>query len=285
MELFVQVVADGLVAGGLYALIALGMTIMYGVMRIINFAHGELLMVGLYTAFILTGTALGWVSIVVVPVVMLAVGALLFLLIRPVLDKPELSQVMLTVGLSIVLINGAQRIFGADPRILPASNWSPVEIGPIVLESRHVQSLLVSVVVVVAVYFVLVHSHMGRSLRAASESVETAELTGLNGNRLLMISVVIGTGLLGVAAYLALPLYNVSPTVGSPFTLIGFVVIILGGLGDALGTLVAAFAVGLIESLGDTYLAFGSSGLLLYVLLFAGLVLRPKGILNRGRAA
>lgn len=286
MELFLQVTVDGLVMGAVYALVAVGMTVMFGVMRIINFAHGDFLMIALYASFFLMTSAGDLPPAVVAVLVVLfmgLVGLLLYLVLSPIINASELSHVMLTVGLSIVLQAGAQLLFTSSPKWLDAANWQVVHIGPVSLEQRHILALAIVAVITVALYVLLNRTSYGRQLRAVSENREMAGLVGIESRRIIMASVVLSTALLGVAGFVLLPLSNASPTVGVPFTLLAFVVIVIGGLGDIVGALVGAILVGLTQAYGAAYLSGNWGGILVYAMLFLVLVLRPRGVLGRGR--
>lgn len=286
MELFFQVSVDGLVMGAVYALVAVGMTIMFGVMRIINFAHGDFLMIALYATFFLM-TAGGDLPPVVIAVLMFCfmgvVGLLLYLALRPIIAASELSHVMLTVGLSIVLQASAQLLFTSTPKWLGAGNWQVVHLGPVSLEQRHILALAIVSVITVLLYLILARSSYGRQLRAVSESSDMAGLVGIESRRIIMTAVVLSTALLGIAGFVLLPLSNASPTVGVSFTLLAFVVIVIGGLGDVVGALIGAILVGLTQAYGAAYLSGNWSGILVYAMLFLVLILRPRGLLGRGR--
>jgi branched-chain amino acid transport system permease protein len=288
MDLFFQVTADGLVKGAVYALVAVGMTVLYGVMRIINFAHGDFFMVGLYLAFFV-GTASSPIWGVAAPFVVVVgmglAGLLFYGLIRRILDQPELSHVMLTVGVSIVLQNLAQLLFSADYKIANNGHTSMVEVAGVALETRALVPLVGSVVLCTALYLLVTHSHFGRVLRAVSEDRRVAGLVGVESYRVLAAAAALGMACLGAAAFFMAPVIGVSPTTGTFYTLIGFVVVVVGGLGDTLGTLLAAVLVGLTEAYGGAYLPGSTGHLLVYLLLFAVLVFRPTGVLGRGRAA
>jgi len=286
MELFFQVSVDGLVMGAVYALVAVGMTIMFGVMRIINFAHGDFLMVALYAAFFLM-TAGGNLPPAVIAALIFCfmglVGLLLYLALRPIIAASELSHVMLTVGLSIVLQSSAQLLFTSTPKWLSASSWQVVHLGPVSLEQRHILALIIISIITVLLYLILTKSSYGRQLRAVSENSDIAGLVGIESRKIIMTAVVLSTALLGLAGFVLLPLSNASPTVGVPFTLLAFVVIVIGGLGDVVGALIGAVLVGLTQAYGAAYLTGNWSGILVYAMLFLVLVLRPRGLFGRGR--
>lgn len=282
-----QVTADGIVLGAVYALVAVSMTLMYGVMRIINFAHGDLLTVGLYVSFFIVGANGGGLWAIVAAVAVVAVlglvGVALFGALKPVLKKAELSHVMLTLGVSILIQNVAQLVFGANPRHFPATSWSVLRFGPIALETRHITTLVVATGVTAALFTVLARSQFGRSLRAVSENWELSSLVGIKSQRMVLAAMMLSTALIGLAAFLLLPLVSVSPLAGAHYTLIAFVVVVIGGLGDTLGAFIGALMVGLAEAYGSAYLSGNLAGILVFGLLFVSLVLRPRGILGRGR--
>lgn len=293
LEVLLQTLISGLLLGGLYALIGLGMTIIMGVMKIINLAHGELMMVGMYIAYVLFAWAHidPYVSILVaVPVLFLLGMAIQKFLVSPVLKVdailPE-NQVILTVGIGMVLANLATIIFKSDYRTAPVDYatkawylsdlWksSPIELS---LSFPWTVSFLFAVGITAALWFFLSRTDMGRSIRATAQDKDAAVLMGVNVERMRRFTFGLGSALVGAAGCLFLPIYYLYPDVGGQFTLTGFVITILGGLGSTFGAIIGGLILGVFESLTATYLGMGWAPVGRFVVFVLVLIFVPGGV-------
>ncbi|MBK6735456.1 MAG: branched-chain amino acid ABC transporter permease [bacterium] len=293
MEVLLQTLISGLLLGGLYALIGLGMTIIMGVMKIINLAHGELMMVGMYVAYLLFAWAHidPYLSILVaVPLLFILGVALQKYLINPVLKVdailPE-NQVILTVGIGMVLANLATIIFKSDYRTTPVDYatkawyltdlWkdSPIELS---LSFPWTVSFLFAVVITAALWFFLSRTDMGKSIRATAQDKDAALLMGVNVERMRVFTFGLGSALVGAAGCLFLPIYYLYPDVGGQFTLTGFVITILGGLGSTVGAILGGLILGIFESLTATYLGMGWAPVGRFVVFVLVLIFVPGGV-------
>ena len=239
-------VIQGFLLGGLYALLGIGMTIIMGVMKIINLAHGELMMVAMYIAFVLFSAFHidPYLSVVVAAPALFLLGiAIQKFLINPVLKVDSIlpeNQVILTVGIGMVLANIATIIFKSDYRQTPVDYWTkawylsdiwrttPVELS---LSLPWTVSFVIAVLITVALWFFLTKTDMGKSIRATAQDPDAATLMGVNVQRMRMITFGLGSALVGAAGCLFIPIYYIYPDIGGQFTLIAFVITILGGLG------------------------------------------------------
>ncbi|MGW8180832.1 MAG: branched-chain amino acid ABC transporter permease [bacterium] len=293
MEVFLQTLVSGLLLGGLYALIGLGMTLIMGVMKIINLAHGELMMVAMYIAY--------WMFVLfhVDPYlsVFLATPILFFLgigiqkfLINPVLKVESIlpeNQVILTVGIGMVLANLATLLFKSDYRSTPVSYatdafylsdyWrsSPIELS---LSVPWTVSFVIAVIITIALWFFLGKTDMGRSIRATAQDLEAALLMGVNVKRMRVVTFGIGSGLVGAAGCLFVPIYYLFPSLGGQFTLIAFVITILGGLGSTVGAIIGGLILGVFESMTATYVGMGWAPVGRFVIFVACLIFLPGGV-------
>ncbi|MBK9472740.1 MAG: branched-chain amino acid ABC transporter permease [bacterium] len=293
MEVLLQTLISGLLLGGLYALIGLGMTIIMGVMKIINLAHGELMMVGMYVAYLLFAWAHidPYLSILVaVPLLFILGVALQKYLINPVLKVdailPE-NQVILTVGIGMVLANLATIIFKSDYRTTPVDYatkawyltdlWkdSPIELS---LSFPWTVSFLFAVGITAALWFFLSRTDMGKSIRATAQDKDAALLMGVNVERMRVFTFGLGSALVGAAGCLFLPIYYLYPDVGGQFTLTGFVITILGGLGSTVGAILGGLILGIFESLTATYLGMGWAPVGRFVVFVLVLIFVPGGV-------
>lgn len=281
-ELLAQAVVTGLLIGGIFALISVGLSLIWGVMRIINFAHGEFLMIAMYIAYFLVARA-GWdpyLTILVTVPLLFLFGVLVFQgTIRPILKDPAMNQIMLTLGLSLILQNLALVLFKAD--VLTASTaYTRLNfvVGDVVIRGSQLIAFVGSALTAYALYWFLQKTDTGRAIRAAAQNRDAAVLAGINVRTTYLLAFGIGSATLGVAASLMIPFYYTSPTVGLFFGLIAYVVVVLGGLGNFMGALVAGLIIGLTESVGASLLPGSLARVLTFGLFIVVLLFRPQGI-------
>jgi branched-chain amino acid transport system permease protein len=287
MEVFLQSVVSGVLVGGVYALIGIGLTLIFGVMRVINFAHGELLMVGMYLTYYVF-TLLGidpFLSIVIVIPVMFLFGVLLQrVLIQRVLDALPQNQILLTIGLGLILSNTVMLIFTADYKILSTSYSSgSVMLGGISVSQPLFVSFLITAAITGALYLFLLKTDVGQAIRATAQDREAAQLMGVNVRRMGLLAFGIGSALAGTAGALISPTYYIFPQVGSAFTLKAFVIVVLGGMGSIIGATLGGIIIGTVESLAASYVSSGLKEIFVYVLFLFVLLVKPSGLLGKSR--
>jgi len=282
LELILQAIVTGLLLGGVYCLICVGLTLTFGVMRIINFAHGEFLMIAMYGAYFFSQFfhTEAYISVVVdLPGLFILGVAVFYFLIRPILGADPLNQMLLLVGLSLVLQNGALALFSADPRsIQSAIAYSKIELGEIIVGIPRLIAFSVSVIITLALCWLLRSTELGRRIRAAASDRETAALMGINVNRVNLIAFGIGVGCLGIAGPVMMPVFYVVPNIGTFFILIAFVVVVLGGIGNFMGAMVASFVVAIAESLGALFMPGSTAPVLPFLLFILVLLFKPEGL-------
>ena len=282
LDLLAQALVTGILIGGVFALLSVGLTLIWGVMRIINFAHGEFLMVGMYIVYFLVAKA-GWdpyVTLLISAPALFVVGVAIFrLTIQPILSDPSMNQIMLTLGLSLILQNLALVLFSADPLIVQTA-YSRVtfSLGPAVVRVPQLIAFGGSGVAAVLLYWFLQRTDAGRAIRAASQNREAAVLMGIDVQRTFLLAFGIGSACLGVAASLMVPFYYTSPTVGLWFGLVSFVVVVLGGMGNFIGALVGGLIIGLTEAFGAAILPGSLSRVFTFAIFILALLFRPQGI-------
>ena len=261
MTVFLQSLISGLLVGGVYALIGIGLTIIFGVMRVINFAHGELVMVGMYItffAFSLFGID-PFVGIVIVIPLMFLFGAFLQkTFINRVLNALPQNQILLTIGLGLVMSNTVMLLFTSDYRILSTSYSSgSVNLGGISISEPLTISFLITAAITGALYWFLIKTDTGQAIRATAQDRDAAQLMGVNVRRMSVIATGIGAALAGTAGALISPTYYIFPQVGSAFTLKAFVIVVLGGMGSVVGATIGGLIIGVSESLSAAYVSSG----------------------------
>ena len=282
LDLLAQALVTGILIGGVFALLSVGLTLIWGVMRIINFAHGEFLMVGMYIVYFLVAKG-GWdpyVTLLISAPALFVVGVAIFrLTIQPILSDPSMNQIMLTLGLSLILQNLALVLFSADPLIVQTT-YSRVtfSLGPAVVRVPQLIAFGGSGVAAVLLYWFLQRTDAGRAIRAASQNREAAVLMGIDVQRTYLLAFGIGSACLGVAASLMVPFYYTSPTVGLWFGLVSFVVVVLGGMGNFIGALVGGLIIGLTEAFGAAILPGSLSRVFTFAIFILALLFRPQGL-------
>ena len=288
MVRFFQACADGLLTGALYALIGMGLALIFGVMRIVNFAHGAFLMVGMYATYILFDffKLNPYVGFLPAGVVLFIFGYLVYLvLIKPVRNRSHFMQILMTTGIGLILTDSAQLIFKADYRQtnIDLINRS-VHIGPFGANAAEVLSFAIAIVFVFGLYFFVSRSLTGQALRAISQSPDVAPLMGINLTRIQGFSFALGTALAGVAGGLLLPRLYLFPGVGEDYTTKAFVMVVLGGMGSIEGAAFGGLVLGLSESLTSLYIGNEWALIVDFVLFLLVLSFKPSGIFGRQRA-
>lgn len=283
MDSFImQVLINGILLGGIYVTIAVGLNVIYGVMRIINYAQGDFLMIGMYIAywlFILLGM-IPYLAIIPVAITLFGMGFLLFFyIVKPVLKLPYESQILTFVGIIFILQNFALIVWTADYRSVNIPHLRyPIVLGDLYIPLGRLLTLILSVVITLLVYFFFKNAKFGKFIIAASQDPLGAEIIGIDTSAVKAVATGLGIALAGIGGCILLPIYYVYPYVGTRLGILGFIIITLGGLGSFIGAIVGSFIIGLIESFVGTYfsseLAFAAA-LLLYIII---LLIKPKGL-------
>jgi branched-chain amino acid transport system permease protein len=268
--------------GSVYAIVAVGLTLVFGVLRIVNFAHGDFLMVGLYISYVLA-EHFGWDPYLTIPISLLGVLAIAWLAYRfclePLLNTDESRQVVSTLGISIIIQNAILLLFTANMHSIPSAlGSSMLVVHGVFLRWPVVIAAVASVLLCAALYWLLRSTDIGRQIRAAAEDRDAAQLCGLRIHRLYRIAFCLGVGTLGLVAPLIAPFYTVSPSVGGSFTLMSFVVVVLGGIGSFVGALVSGLVIGIVQTVAGLYTEGSTPLIFTYVIFLGVLLLRPTGI-------
>jgi len=277
MEVFLQTLVAGILKGGLYSLIGIGMTLIMGVMGIINLAHGQLMMVAMYVTFVC------FHYLGIDPYLALFISAPALFLLGMVIQKYTLNplmevesilpenQVLMTVGIGMVLTEIARFLFGSDYRSVKTSySSSAFYLGEISFSVALTAAFFLAVAFTVFMFWFLLRTDIGRSIRAVGQDKDAASLMGVNPKRITIITFGMGSALVAVAGTLLMPLYYLFPDIGGPFTRKAFVITILGGLGSTVGAIFGGVTLGLAESFGATYIGMAYDdmiGLLIFVLV------------------
>jgi branched-chain amino acid transport system permease protein len=275
--------------GGLYGLIALGMTLIFGVMRVINLAHGEFLMIGMYVSYILF-TKFGvdpYLSIVVSVPLLFVIGIVIqrFLLMPLIKAKaPGENQILMTAGIGLVLTNAALLIFSPNYfTVLTTYSNATASIGKISVSLPLLWDFLICFGITGILYLFIMKTDTGCSIRAVAQNIDSARLMGINIDKIMIITFGVGAALVGAAGTLFMPIFYVFPAIGELFTLKAFIVTVLGGMGSALGALVGGVTLGVVEQMGATYISMALKDVLGFVIFVLVLIFRPSGLVGKSR--
>lgn len=275
---------NGITTGALYALVALGLTLIYGVLHIINFAHGALLMIGLYAVYFLNVQfdIDPYAALLVVPPLMFALG---YALQRGIITRAghgrDENILLATLGLSIVIENLALYFFKSDTRIIDTPySFETVEVLGAFLPLPRVIAFFGALVTAALFWLVMARTDLGRAIRALARERKGAALVGIDIEHVYAMSFGLGIACLGVAACLLLPSYYVTPQVGHGFVLIAFTIVVLGGMGSFVGALLGGFIIGIVEAMGGLFLGESLGQLGIFLIFILVLIFRPTGLLG-----
>ena len=289
MVIFIQSLANGLNLGSIYALTALGYTMVYGIIRMINFAHGDFIMVGGFTLFytipIMTRLGLpAWLSVIVAIVVCVGVGVLTEqIAYKPVRGQGSTTALITALGMSLVLENGALVLFGSAPRnVPPMFNLPTIKLGNVEIPGTTVLTLVIGIVVMLALTLFIKYTKLGKAMRAVPEDKIASTLVGINVNKIITITFAIGSGLAAVASMMYTTSYvSIKNELGITLGLKAFVAAVLGGIGSVPGAMIGGLALGIIEILVKVYMLPGTYEAVTYLILILVLLIRPTGLMGK----
>jgi branched-chain amino acid transport system permease protein len=285
MDFLLQLFANGLVNGSFYALSAIGLTLVFGLMRVVNFAHGDLYMVGGLLGWALTANmGLGFFPALAVVILIMGVTGWIVerVLIERVREQGEEPGILLTIGLSIFLVNTALVLVGTAPQkvVTPVLN-KPVFLGPVVLTEARLFIVLMAGLLILAAHLFVQHTKLGAAMRATFQDTMAAKLVGIRTAHIYAATFALGTTLAGVAGMLLGSIYVAQATIGGLVSLKAFVVVILGGLGSFAGAIVGGLVLGVVEALFGGYVATGYVDAIGFALVILMLLVRPYGLFAR----
>ena len=285
IDTVIQLIINGLLVGGIYALISIGLTLIFGVLEIVNFAHGEFLMLSMYVCYWLF-TLLGidpYVSLVIViPLFFLLGMAVQRIVIQPILNAQPLNQIFASVGLSIVMINAALLVWKADYRTVKTAYSSlTVKAGPFMISFPRLLAFILALAMIAALLIYLKKTYTGKAIRALAQQRRAAQLMGINVNKTYQIAFGLGIATVGAAGAMLIPVFYAFPSVGTLFVLTAFVVVILGGYNSLVGSLVGGLLIGVIESFSGFYLSVHLKEAVYFVIFILILFFRPAGLFGR----
>ena len=291
MTIFLQALIDGLLTGGIYACVAAGLSLSYGVMRIFNWAQGDCIMMALYMAiFLITGTGIHpLLAVFVLAPIWFAIGFLLqkFLLNPLVIrakEREPMSVLLTTAGLSFILMNAATFFFTTNSRsVMTPLTGKSLHVGPMYISQPKLIAFGVVLCLTIGIQIFLQKAEWGRAIRATSQDREVAQLMGMNNKLLYCLTAAIGFSCLGVAAGLMSPIYAVNPSTGATFGFKSMTIVVLGGKGSVPGALLGGMIIGLVESFGGYLFSALYAQIAVFAIFALVLFLKPNGLLSKDR--
>ncbi|MCL6650270.1 MAG: branched-chain amino acid ABC transporter permease [Chloroflexi bacterium] len=274
-----QLIVSGVLLGGVYALFAAGLNLIFGVMRVINIAHGELMMLGAYTTFwlfTLWGVNPILSLLISVPLLFLLGAVLERIFIERIVGQPLLISLLLTFGFSLFFSGSALTLWSNDFRSVPYFSGSLV-LGPLALPISRTVAFALAVVITLAVWFFLQRTRLGKAVRATAQSAEVALVCGIDVRRIRLLTFALGSSLAGAAGTLVSVMFSFSPAIGATFLAKGFAIIVLGGLGSFLGALAGGVLLGMTEVFGSYFTTASLAEAIPYLVLLLMLLVRPTG--------
>lgn len=288
LDATLQFVLNGLVTGCFYALVAVGLTLIFGMMGVVNFAQGDFFVLAGMLVYVMTAQ-LGLPFLAAIPVVLVAmwlIGMLVdWLLLSRLRDAHMLSTALATIGLSILLMNTMLMVFGAEPKTLVTGfSARPIILGPLLLTQSRLFTIVMALAAVVAVHLMIAHTRLGRAMRAVFQQKEAAALVGIPIQRIYRFTFALGTTLAALSGILLGAVFVVSPSAAELTTVKAFVVVILGGMGSFAGAVLGGLLLGLVESLWGGFISTGYTDVVGFVLVIALLLFRPRGLFGIAEA-
>jgi|SRR5262245_3733541 len=281
-QIIIEAALNGLMNGAVYALVAFGLTLVYGVLHIINFAHGALLTCAMFMVWV-AWSWLGidpYLSVLIVAPAMFALGyALQRFVIGPASHQNDGNILLVTLGLAIILENGLLAIFKSDTRTIDTDYaFQVVPLGPLLLSRPRVVGFMAAIAMTVLLWFVLNRTNIGKAIRAVSREKLGARLVGIDVAHVYAVTFAIGCACLAVAAALLMPTLYVNPRIGGAFVLVAFTIVVLGGMGSIVGALLGGLLIGIVESLSSLYFGDSLGQLGIFLIFIAVLLVRPTGL-------
>ncbi|MCL6517529.1 branched-chain amino acid ABC transporter permease [Alicyclobacillus sp.] len=285
--MFLQTIINGLLLGALYAIVGMGLSIVFGTMRIVNFAHGQFVMVGMYITYTLF-TVFGldpYVSAIASFILCFLLGMAVYrLAIHRIVRQSDMNHILLTAGVGLMLTNLAQMVYNTNQLTINLSySHHDLVIGGLRINIAYLISFVIASVVAALLFWFIMKTETGRAIRAISQNDAAAALSGIHVTRTTMLAFGLGIAVAGVAGTLLLPIHYVDPSVGDAFSLLAFIIVVLGGMGSILGSAVGGLLIGVIAQLASYYLGQSYSDVLTYIVFLLVLLFKPSGLLGRSR--
>jgi branched-chain amino acid transport system permease protein len=284
-DIYLNVAISGLLTGLVYGLMALGLSVIFGVVRVVNFAHGEMMTIAMYLAVVLFAHFGLDPIVMMLPIatVLFGVGYVLQLtVINPFISRPEHSQFMLMVAMAIIIVNSLLMIFGPDAQTVQVSySFDSFAIGPLIVDATKLYAGLAAILVAAALFAFFKFAPLGKAIRACADNYTGALVVGLDVKRLYALSFGLGAFCVGAAGAIIVLIVDVTPPLGPAYTLLAFVIVIVGGLGSMPGALLGGVLIGLTEAMAGLFFTPSAKSMFAFAILVLVLLFRPQGIMGK----
>jgi branched-chain amino acid transport system permease protein len=288
LDVYLNVAIGGVLTGLVYGLMALGLSVIFGVVRVVNFAHGEMMAIAMYIAVFLFSAFHLDPLVMMIPIaaVLGVFGYLLQAsLINPFITRPEHSQFLLLVAIAIIIVNVLLILFGPDSQNVQASYaYDSFQLGPLIVDATKLYAAIAAIVVAAALFSFFQYTTLGTSIRACADNYTGALVVGLDVKHLYALTFGLGAACVGAAGCILLLIFDVTPSVGPAYTLLAFVIVITGGLGSMPGALIGGVLIGLTEAMAGILFSPSAKTMFVFAILVLVLLFRPQGIMGK-RAA
>jgi branched-chain amino acid transport system permease protein len=284
-DIYLNVAVGGLLTGLIYGLMALGLSVIFGVVRVVNFAHGEIMTVAMYLAVVLFANYHLDPLLMMLPIAALffVVGFVMQMgLINPFMTRPEYTQFMLLLAVAIIIVNGVLIVFGPDAQTVQTSySFDSFALGSLIVDATKLYAGLAAVAVAAALFAFFRFAPLGKAIRACADNHVGALVVGLNVRRLYALSFGLGLACVGAAGAIIVLIVDVTPPLGPAYTLLAFVIVISGGLGSMSGALIGGVLIGLTEAMAGLFFTPSAKSMFAFAILVVVLLFRPQGIMGR----
>jgi branched-chain amino acid transport system permease protein len=287
-EIYLNVAVGGILTGLVYGLMALGLSVIFGVVRVVNFAHGEMMTIAMYLAIVLFAT-LGFdplLMLVPIAIVLFVAGYLLqATVINKFITRPEHSQFLLLVAIAIIIVNVLLIIFGPDAQSVQTSySFDSYQVGPLIIDATKLYAGGAAILVAIGLVAFFQFTTLGTAIRACADNYTGAQVVGLDVNRLYALTFGLGAACVGAAGTMLVIIIDVTPALGPAYTLLAFVIVITGGLGSMTGALLGGILIGLTEAMAGLLYSPSAKSMFAFAILVLVLLFRPQGIVGKRTA-
>ncbi len=275
-----QLLVSGILLGGVYALLSIGLSLILGVSKYINFAHGDFVMIGTYLAFVCYQSMglnpyLSWPFVIVGAV---AFGLIIFAVIKKTIGGSSLSHILLSLGISMILQNVILMFFKSDVKTIPATFGTSFKIGGLFLSIEMLISFAIAIIATAVLIYMINHTNFGRAMKAVGQNREAAQLMGISVKKVDLAAFILGTITATMAGSLLMTLYPTQPTIGSQYNIIAWIIVILGGLGHLQGALLSGIIIGITEAVSGYYLGADMRQVVYFIIFVVIIIVRPQGL-------
>lgn len=284
LVIFAQIFWYGLMQGAVYVIFAMGLTLGFGVMGIMNLAHGELCMLGAMGVYsLMTYLGLPFFPAAAICIVLVAMFGILFnrVAVQPLIEKNPLSVLLSTIAVSLILIHGGNALWGTVPKVIKFPFLQTMNLGGVFISAKGVMLVFVSAMTVTVLYLFLGKTKIGKVMRATSQNPIGARLVGININRTYTYTMIVASSLAAISGIFLFPILAAFPGMGQGLLITGFVVVIVGGMGNVTGCVVIGLAIGIIEAMFGQYVNMLFRGAFIYGIMIIALLVKPEGLLTR----